>query len=76
MIPFTTRLDILEVLKVLLRILFLFFLYIIFHIYIYIYIYIFCRFIWFFETMNFHDAIILIKSVFNEDKNNYYYDML
>ena len=25
--------------------------------------------------MNFHDAVILITSVFNEDKNNYYYNI-
>ena len=25
------------------------------------------------KTMTFHDVIILIKSVFNKDKNNHYY---
>ena len=25
--------------------------------------------------MNFHNVIILIKSVFNKDKNNYYYNI-
>ena len=25
------------------------------------------------KTMTFHDVMILIKSVFNKDKNNYYY---
>ena len=28
------------------------------------------------KTMTFHDAIILIKSVFNKDKNSYYYNIL
>ena len=27
------------------------------------------------RTMTFHDVIILIKSVFNKDKTNYYYDI-
>ena len=27
------------------------------------------------KTMTFHDFIILIKSVFNKDKNNYYYNI-
>ena len=27
------------------------------------------------KTITFHDAIILIKSVFNKDKNNYYYNL-
>ena len=27
------------------------------------------------ETKNFHDVIILIKSVFIKDKNNYYYNI-
>ena len=27
------------------------------------------------KTMLFHDVIILIKSVFNKDKNNYYYNI-
>ena len=27
------------------------------------------------KTMNFRDFIILIKSVFNKDKNNYYYNI-
>ena len=27
------------------------------------------------KTGTFHNAIILIKSVFNEDKNNYYYNI-
>ena len=27
------------------------------------------------KTMTFHDVIILIKSVFNKDKNSYYYNI-
>ena len=27
------------------------------------------------RTMTFHDVIILIKSVFNKDETNYYYDI-
>ena len=27
------------------------------------------------KTMTFHDVIILIKSVFNKNKNNYYYNI-
>ena len=27
------------------------------------------------KTMTFHDVIMLIKSVFNTDKNNYYYNI-
>ena len=27
------------------------------------------------ETLTFHDVIILIKLVFNKDKNNYYYSI-
>ena len=27
------------------------------------------------ETLNFHNCIILIKSVFNKDRNNYYYNI-
>ena len=28
------------------------------------------------KTMTFHDVIILIKSVWNKDKNSYYYNIL
>ena len=28
------------------------------------------------KTKTFHDVIILINSVFNKDKNNYYYNIL
>ena len=27
------------------------------------------------RKMTFHDAVVLIKSVFNKDKNNYYYNI-
>ena len=27
------------------------------------------------KTMTFHNVVILIKSVFNKDKNNYYYNI-